>query len=277
MITLGLTHKVVLFHMSQAFLFIYPTLVRKPLAIFDCFPSPRGRVLRDDPFEACDEGKWTGWAVAAAVGVVIYGFGMPFAALTLCRLFRNGSADSRERVALLVDSYKSHFWATEVYILAYKFVLTGFIPSASWSEPRIQIWLGVIGNLIASLWVLQSKPFRSKLCNAAALTALLQLLVTYVSAFLFLRNPAAAGPRIDLNSWAGSSSWPSTAPALLSWPEAVRATYGGRGSSPRLAGFATVRMVRRWIRRPLAPMSSISFFLTLGHKERRPCEQSNCG
>ena len=83
-------------------------------------------------------------------------------------------------------------------------LLTGFIPSASWSEPRIQIWLGVIGNLIASLWVLQSKPFRSKLCNAAALTALLQLLVTYVSAFLFLRNPAAAGPRIDLNSWAGS-------------------------------------------------------------------------
>ena len=161
-------------------------------------------MLRDDPFEACDEGNWPGWAAAAAVGVVIYGFGMPFAALTLCRLFRNGSADSRERVALLVDSYKSHFWATEVYILAYKFVLTGFIPSASWSEPRIQIWLGVIGNLIASLWVLQSKPFRSKLCNAAALTALLQLLVTYVSAFLFLHNPAAAGSRIDLNSWAGS-------------------------------------------------------------------------
>ena len=234
-------------------------------------------MLRDDPFEACDEGNWPGWAAAAAVGVVIYGFGMPFAALTLCRLFRNGSADSRERVALLVDSYKSHFWATEVYILAYKFVLTGFIPSASWSEPRIQIWLGVIGNLIASLWVLQSKPFRSKLCNAAALTALLPLLVTYVSAFLFLPNPAAAGLRIDLNSWAGSLLVVINCACFVVMPEAARATSGGRGSSQRLADFATVRMVRRWIRRPSAPMSSISFFLTLGHKERRPCEQSNCG
>ena len=136
--------------------------------------------------------------------MIIYGFGMPFAALTLCRLFRNGNADSRERVALLVDSYSSRFWATEVYILAYKFVLTGFIPSASWSEPRIQIWLGVIGNLIASLWLLQSKPFRSKLCNVAALTALLQLLVTYVSAFLFLDNSAATESRVDLDGFAGT-------------------------------------------------------------------------
>ena len=63
--------------------------------------------------------------------------------------------------------------------------------------------LGVIGNLAASLWVLQSKPFRSELCNSAALTALLQLLMTFVSAFLFLDDPSAQSS-IDLSTWTGS-------------------------------------------------------------------------
>ena len=63
--------------------------------------------------------------------------------------------------------------------------------------------LGVIGNLAASLWLLQSKPFRSKLCKSAALTALLQLLMTFVSAFLFV-DDFSAQSHIDLSGWTGS-------------------------------------------------------------------------
>ena len=123
---------------DQAFLLIYPTLVRKPLAVFDCFESPGKKwVLRDDPAEACLEEAWTGWAAAAAIGVLVYGLGMPFVAFTLSRLLRNQSGDARERIALLIDSYRPRFWATETYILAYKFVLTGAIHLLP--EPRIQI------------------------------------------------------------------------------------------------------------------------------------------
>lgn len=119
--------------------------MRKPLAVFDCFESPGRRwVLRDDPAEACMEGAWTGWAAAAAMGVLVYGIGMPIAALTLSRLLRNQSGDARERIALLVDSYSPRFWATETYFLAYKFVLTGAIHLLP--EAHIQICMSADVN-----------------------------------------------------------------------------------------------------------------------------------
>lgn len=55
---------------------------------------------------------------------------------------------------------------------------------------------------MAWTWLILSKPFRSTLCNVAALTALLQLLLNYVCAFLFLGDDAYDA-RVDLRGWAG--------------------------------------------------------------------------
>ena len=68
-------------------------------------------------------------------------------------------------------------------------------------DARLQLWLGVVGNLIAWTWLILSKPFRSMLCNVVALAALLQLLLTYICAFLFLGDDSDA--RVDLRGWAG--------------------------------------------------------------------------
>ena len=199
---MALAHPRVFKLLTWAFLILYPTLARKPLFIFDCFPSPgvSAWVLRDDPVESCFEGVWSGWAVAASMGILAYGIGLPFAALTFSRRFRRGDARARERVALLVGSYRERFWATESLVLVYKFVLTGAINLLP--DPRLQIWLGVISNLAAWQWVKQSQPFRSQLCNTAAWVAVLQLLITYVSAFLFIGDATCTNSTLDLSSGA---------------------------------------------------------------------------
>ena len=103
------------------FLLIYPTLARKPLAVFDCIAGPDDTfVLRDDPVEPCFEGTWIGWAiVSAAIGVLLYGFGLPLLGYALAWRHRDGEPRERERISLLVDSYKSQFWACESLILMY--------------------------------------------------------------------------------------------------------------------------------------------------------------
>ena len=183
--------------LTWTFLFIYPTLARKPLAVFVCIPAPGGTwVLRDDPVVSCHVGAWPGWAAAASLGVLFYGVGLPLAALSLAWMYRNSESSKRERVTLLVDSYRNGFWACESLTLAYKFVLTGLINILP--DARLQIWLGVVGNLMAWAGVIVYSPFQSALCNAVASTALLQLLLNYICSFLFLGAQESA--QIDLRT-----------------------------------------------------------------------------
>ena len=60
-----------------------------------------------------------------------------------------------------------------------------------------QIWLGIVGNLAAWAGLIVSRPFTSSLCNVAASTAVLQLLLTYITAFLFVGDSYES---IDLRS-----------------------------------------------------------------------------
>ena len=108
---------------------------------------------------------------------------MPVAAYVLAWSGRDETLPSHARAVLLVSSYERRYWASEPLILVYKFVLTGVIhllPGA-----RLQLWAGVVANLAAWAWLIVCMPFRSILCNAVAATALLQLLLTYISGFLF--------------------------------------------------------------------------------------------
>lgn len=173
--------------LTWAFLLLYPTLARKPLAVFDCIAAPgKTAVLREDPVEPCYEGQWFGWASAAGLGVLLYAIGLPLAAFLLAWSYHDDAPNepTRERVTLLIDSYRPGYWACESLTLVYKFILTGLINLIP--DPRLQIWLGVVGNLTTWAGVIVCSPFQSALCNAAASTALLQLLLNYVSSFLFL-------------------------------------------------------------------------------------------
>ena len=180
-------------------LFIYPTLARKPLAVFDCMEAPGVAVLRDDPAEACFEGQWFWWAAFASAGILLHGLGLPLIAFVLASRCRDGESDARERVSLLVDSYRTHFWACESLTLVYKLVLTGLMPLLP--DTRLQVWLGVMGNLAAWAAIIQCVPFRSKFCNVVAATVLLQLMLSYISAFLFLGD-ANVGV-VEMRQWPG--------------------------------------------------------------------------
>ena len=128
------------------------------------------------------------------------GIGLPLGALVQAARHRKGDASARERISLLVDSYHPRFWACESTVLFYKFVMTGAVLVLP--DARLQVWLGAVTNVAACLTFIQCVPFKSTLCNAVASTALLQLLLTYITAFLFLGNNDEL--RTDLSGWVGT-------------------------------------------------------------------------
>ena len=102
------THKL----LQIALLFMYPSLARKSIAVFDCIPAGEGLwLLRDDPVLQCYTAQWSVMAaVAGGVGVCLYCLGLPLAAFLMARKYHLGNrTDERERgrVAMLVTAYKS--------------------------------------------------------------------------------------------------------------------------------------------------------------------------
>ena len=59
-------------------------------------------------------------------------------------------------------------------------------------EQRIQIWFGAVASLFVYVVFLQTMPFNSALLNTVQAAALLQLLLTYLSAFVFFDDGGAA-------------------------------------------------------------------------------------
>ena len=88
------------------------------------------------------------------------------------------------RVALLVSTYEKRFWYGEALTLLHRFVFTALI-HLIWPEFRLQLWVGVIASLLVYVMFQLTLPYQYDVTNAVQSAAFLQLLLTYISAFLF--------------------------------------------------------------------------------------------
>lgn len=82
--------------------------------------------VRADPAERCDTQTWLVWAIISGTGVGIYCVLIPFGMLWAARRFKDSdSMEERERVALLVSSYRPSCWYMETVDLIRKLLMTG--------------------------------------------------------------------------------------------------------------------------------------------------------
>lgn len=152
------------------------------------------------PQGRCDTPTSTAWRVLASFGLVIYCAGLPAAAFAFARYHRYAQYIQnkkkgevmRERVALLISSYEERFWFMESISLVHRFVFTGLI-HLLWPETRVQLWLGVVLSLLVFVGFLLLRPYRFESCNIVQAATLLQLLLTYISAFLFYDSGGSGG------------------------------------------------------------------------------------
>ena len=183
-------------------LIMYPSICRKSLAIFDCVEAGEDEdgfsiwLMRDDPVlpdGRCYTAQWAGWVAAAGFGLVAYCFGVPLGALYLSGRYhyfgKHGDFDydERERVTLLVNTYEEKYWYCESLSLLHRFFFTGVIHLAL-PETRVQIWFGVIVSLFVFVSFQLTLPYHYDICDSVQSAAFLQLLLTYISAFLFFND-----------------------------------------------------------------------------------------
>ena len=205
----ALNHPRVYKVLTWTMLLIYPSLARKSLATFDCLAAGLDAsgapvvLLRDDPVEPCYVGAWIGWAVVAGVGVAVYCLGLPLIALLLARgehLRTAEDAAASERAALLVNNYEPDFWYCEAVLLLHKLAFTGVIHLIA-PETRLQLWCGMLGSLLTFILYLQARPFKHAIVDNVQAAALLQILFTYISAFLFFSD---GGEEFHDEVWLGA-------------------------------------------------------------------------
>ena len=188
--------------LTWTMLLFYPSIARKSLAIFDCLDAGNGMyLLRDDPVLECfsDKDGWYGWAALAGLGIGVYCIGLPLAAFVAAWLYHCSAKDDlrqRERVVLIVGNYESKFWYCESIVLLHRFFFTGLI-HLLFAESRLQLFIGSLGSLLTYIGFLLTRPFHHDICDAIGGAALLQLLLTYVSAMLFFDDGLAAGSAVD--------------------------------------------------------------------------------
>jgi len=184
-------------------LLVYPTISRKCLSAFSCVPAVTEDgvstfFMREDPVIVCFEGEWYGLATASILGLVIYCFGLPVLAIGLILRARAimrrryvsdaDKTEARERVSLLTSSYEPGYWYMESVWLAHKFFFTGVIHLFAF-DASLQIYVGTLVALVSFLGALLTKPYKYDICDFVQNVVLLQLLFTYITAFLLLRRP----------------------------------------------------------------------------------------
>ena len=203
-------------------LIMYPSISRKTLSIFDCVYAGREDeqgvdlgadifLLREDPVYPegqCFTTRWWIWVSVASVGLLFYCLGLPLGALYLASRYHyhgkhsDFDKDERERVTLLVSTYEERYWYCESLSLLHRFFFTGLI-HLTWPETRVQIWVGVLASLFVYVNFQLSLPYHFDLCDTVQSAAFLQILLTYISAFLFF-DDAANGELAELQGWLGS-------------------------------------------------------------------------
>ena len=85
---------------------------------------------------------------------------------------------------MIVSSYEAKFWFCESISLLHKLFFTGAIHLIG-PGTRIQLWSGAIVSIFVYMVYVLTFPFKYDLCDWVQAAALMQLLLTYVSAFLF--------------------------------------------------------------------------------------------
>lgn len=192
-----------------------PTLARKFLSILDCLEAETKDgttiyLLRDDPEIVCFDGSWWLFASCGIIGVICYCFGIPLIAIARVRRWLRSKLDpdltkeqrieQYERVSLLVSSYKDEFWYMEAVWMMHKFYFTGVIHLIL-PATALQVWAGAFGCVGVFTVTLHLRPYRSYICDWAQLMALLQLLMTYMTMFLFQLDGGSRTPVDDPNLW----------------------------------------------------------------------------
>lgn len=190
-----------------------PTLGSKFLAVFDCLPAPgeydgvETSLMREDPYIECGSFQWHRVVALGVTGIVVYCIGFPvFAVMQIRRwqttkedinLTRAEKTERYERVSFLVGQYEERFWYFEVVWLVHKFLFTSVIPVLM-PGTAIQIWAGAILSVIFLTIGVETKPYVSGMLDWVQVTALLQLMLTYLSMPLFLMDAEDRTPVEDL-------------------------------------------------------------------------------
>ena len=177
--------------MEWAILLIYPAVARKSLQSFSCVPAgvrPDGSeiwLLYDDPIIECYTPEYMPMAFIAGLGVVFYCLGLPLVFFVLAWRFHGSKdEDNLARVHLLTASYQKQFWYFESLLLLHKLFFTGGILIIKPGQ-RVQIWAGSFACLFVFIMYLRTAPFRHRICDVVQMASLMQLLLTYITAFLF--------------------------------------------------------------------------------------------
>jgi len=106
------------------FLFEYPVIARKSLAVFDCVPHDGETLLADDTSIGCYNQRWSLWALFAISGVVLFGLGLPLVLWLIVRSAHAASQPARRRmVQVLTWVYEDSCWYLESVDLLRKFML----------------------------------------------------------------------------------------------------------------------------------------------------------
>ena len=197
---------------------VYPMICRKTFAVFDCVEAGVDErtgeslfFLREDPVEQCFTFNHNLWATAAVGGVLLYCVGVPLGFYVTVRRFRarfhgvpSGDPElmrAREGVILLIDAYRDQLSYPEAASMLHKCFFTGLVLVVV-PDTRVQVWVGASVSLFAFFLYLLSRPYRFHICDIFQGAALLQLLLTYITAFLFFDdNGDRAG--FDDDSWLG--------------------------------------------------------------------------
>jgi len=137
----------------------------------------------------CYSSSWLPWAAAALVGSAVYCLAAPVAIILAARNSEGLNSEGRVRsarrlVQVLRSTYRPKHASFEGMDLLRKFVLTGVITLVQ-PQTRIQLWFGAVSCLLFLQLHLRFQPYKSHFCNLIQAAALLQLLFTYLTAFLF--------------------------------------------------------------------------------------------
>lgn len=199
----ALQHQNVYHLMIMAMLVMYPAIARKTMFMFDCMDggyAPDGteiRLLRDDPATLCGDAEWNRWMPLAIASIIVYCLGVPVAFFILAYKYHKVAQAKLyavhkpsdlvwlDRLSLLVSTYEPKYWYCESVWMLHRLFFTGVVLILQ-PESRTQIWFGSVVCLFFYVGFMLTRPFVYDIVDIVQAGCLLQLLLTYLTAFVFL-------------------------------------------------------------------------------------------
>lgn len=181
----------------------YPVMGRRTFGAFDCLELEGRMFIRADPSIACYEDDWIRNLTLPMLGIVCIilvpgafvlatSGQLRLATCMLERLFGRSTLDETaahkkqigatpRRSRLLLSSYKAQFWWFESFELLRK-VLCASVLLIVQPDTPFQVAAGAIFSLLFYLFYSQMSPYKSLVCGRLQRVALLQLVITYMTA-----------------------------------------------------------------------------------------------